>query len=73
MLTLIQQSTGQPLFSSNSIFGVLDLLLMNWANDQDFQLSYDQTAGTITVNGTLYLLEWHDLSGNQRGEVMIDE
>ena len=73
MLTLIQQSTGQPLFSSNSIFGVLDLLLMNWANDQDFQLSYDQTAGTITVNGTLYLLEWHALSGNQRGEVMIDE
>ena len=73
MLTLIRQSTGQPLFSSNSIFGVLDLLLMNWANDQDFQLSYDQTAGTITVNGTLYLLEWHDLSGNQRGEVMIDE
>ena len=73
MLTLIQQSTGQPLFSSNSIFGVLDLLLMNWANDQGFQLSYDQTAGTITVNGTLYLLEWHDLSGNQRGEVMIDE
>lgn len=73
MITLIQQATGQPLFSSNSIFGILDLLLMNWANDQGFQLSYDQTAGTITVNGTRYLLEWHDLAGNQRGELIINE
>lgn len=73
MLTLIRQSTGQPLFSSNSIFGILDLLLMTWANDQGFTLSFDQSAGTITVNGTVYLLEWHDLAGSQRGEVMIDE
>lgn len=73
LLTLIRQSTGQPLFSSNSIYGILDLLLMNWANDQDFQLSFDQAADTITVNGTVYLLEWHDLAGNQRGEVIIDE
>lgn len=73
LLTLIRQLTGQPLFSSNSIYGILDLLLMNWANDQGFQLSFDQAAGTITVNGTVYLLEWHDLAGNQRGEVIIDE
>ena len=73
LITLIRQATGQPLFSSNSIYGILDLLLMNWANDQGFQLSFDQAAGTITVNGTVYLLEWHDLAGNQRGEVMIDE
>lgn len=73
MITLIRQSTGQPLFSSNSIYGILDLLLMNWANDQGFQLSFDQAAGTITVNGVIYLLECHDLSGNQRGEVIINE
>lgn len=73
MITLIRQSTGQPLFSSNSIYGILDLLMMNWANDQGFQLSFDQTNGRITVNGTVYLLKWHDLSGNQRGEVMTDE
>lgn len=73
MLTLIRQSTGQPLFSSNSIYGILDLLLMNWANDQGFQLSFDQAAGTITVNGIIYLLEWHELTGSQRGEVIIDE
>lgn len=46
---------------------------MNWANDQGFQLSFDQATGTITVNGTVYLLKWHDLAGNQRGEVIIDE
>lgn len=73
MLTLIRQSTGQPLFSSNSIYGILDLLLMNWARDQGFQLSFDQDAGTITVNGVVYSLEWHELAGNQRGEVIIDE
>ena len=73
MLTLIRQSTDQPLFSSNSIYGILDLLLLNWGNDQGFQLSFDQAAGTITVNGTLYLLKWHDLAGSQRGEALIDE
>lgn len=73
MITLIRQATGQPLFSSNSIYGVLDLLLLNWANDQGFQLSFDQSSGTITVNGTLYLLQWHDLAGNPRGEVLINE
>lgn len=73
MITLIRQATGQPLFSSNSIYGILDLLLMNWANDQDFQLVFDQAASTITVNGVIYLLEWYDLAGNQRGEVLINE
>jgi hypothetical protein len=73
LITLIRQATGQPLFSSNSIYGILDLLLMNWANDQDFQLVFDQAASTITVNGVIYLLEWYDLAGNQRGEVLINE
>lgn len=73
MLTLIRHSTGQPLFSSNSIYGILDLLLMNWANDPDFHLVYDEEAATITVNEIAYDLVYHPLADNPRGEVMIDE
>lgn len=73
MLTLILQSTGVALFSSNSIYGILDLLFMNWGPDPNFHLIYDQDAGTITVNGVDYLLQYHALGGNPRGEVLISE
>lgn len=73
MLTLIRKSTGQALFSSNSIYGIIDLLLMNWATDPNFHLVYDEEAATITVNGVAYLLEYHPLADNQRGEVSISE
>ena len=67
MFTLIRNSTNQPLFSSNSIYGILDLLLMNWANDDNFTLIYDAVIEMITVNGIDYDLEYHPLAGNPRG------
>ena len=73
MFTLIRHSTTQPLFSSNSIYGILDLLLMNWANDDNFTLIYDAVVEMITVNGIDYDLEYHPLAGNPRGEVLINE
>lgn len=73
LLTLIRHSTNQPLFSSNSIYGILDLLLMNWANDDNFTLIYDAVAEMITVNGIDYDLEYHPLAGNPRGEELINE
>ena len=73
MFTLIRHSTNQPLFSSNSIYGILDLLLMNWANDDNFTLIYDALVEMITVNGIDYDLEYHSLAGNPRGEVLINE
>ena len=73
MLTLIRQSTGEALFSSNSIYGMLDLLLMNWGPDPNFHLVYDQDVGTLTVNGVDYSLQYHALGANPRGEVLISE
>ena len=73
LFTLIRHSTNQPHFSSNSIYGILDLLLTNWANDDNFTLIYDAVVETITVNGIDYDLEYHPLAGNPRGEVLIDE
>lgn len=73
MLTLIRQSTGQPLFSSNSIYGIFDLLLMNWGTDPNFSLEYDDDVRTITVNGITYDLQYNPLSDNPRGEVLISE
>lgn len=73
LFTLIRHSTNQPLFSSNSIYGILDLLLMNWANDDNFTLIYDAVVEMITVNGIDYDLEYHPLAGNPRGEVLINE
>lgn len=73
LLTLIRQSTGQPLFSSNSVYGILDLLLMNWANDPNFHLQYDGEASIITVNDVVYLVQYHPLADNPRGEVTISE
>ena len=46
---------------------------MNWGPDPNFNLVYDQDAGTLTVNGVDYLLQYHALGGNPRGEVLISE
>lgn len=73
MLTLISQNTGQPLFSSNSIYGILDLLLMNWGTDPNFDLAYDDDTHIIIVNGINYELRYNPLSDNPRGEVLISE
>lgn len=73
MLTLIRKTTNQPMFRSNSIYGILDILLMNWLNDPNFSLAYDETTGTIIVNDIDYLLKYTEMNGNPRGEDTTNE
>lgn len=73
MLTLINQHTKQPVCSSNSIYGLLDILLMNWGNDVKFTLTYDQDAATIIINGMDFLIKYVETTGAQRGEDFTNE
>lgn len=73
MLTLINQHTKQPVFSSNSIYGILDILLMNWGNDPNFTLTYDQDAATIIVNNMDFLIKYVETTGAIRGEDFTNE
>ena len=73
MLTLINQHSKQPVFSSNSIYGIIDILLMNWGTDPNFALTYDQDAATIIVNDMDFLLKYVETTGAQRGEDLTNE
>jgi hypothetical protein len=60
-------------FSSNSIYGIIDILLMNWGNDPNFTLTYDQNAATIIVNNMDFLIKYVETTGTIRGEDFTNE
>lgn len=49
MLTLYDAQTQQPLFRSDSIWGILDLIFINWGNHPNFKLTYDSKTNKIEV------------------------
>ena len=71
MITMYKTTTNEPVWSSNSIIGIVDILLMNWGNDPNFALEFDEDTMLLTVNNTEYLLKYVAFPTN-RGE-LVDE
>ena len=65
MVTLIDPETGQPLFSSNSIYGIYDIILMNWGKMFDFKL-IDNSNGQIQIFDKLYTIQVTPYASNER-------
>lgn len=68
MFKMVHDTTGQPTWSSNSIIGIIDIMLMNWGNDPGFTLIYDDETKKLIVNGVSYTLKYIPYENN-RGDL----
>lgn len=68
MFRIVNTKTNGLLFSSNSIYGIIDLFLINWGRLPDFTISIDMTNKIITVNNENYTIEYINIATPPRGE-----
>ena len=68
MFRIVNTKTNGLLFSSNSIYGIIDLFLINCGRLPDFTISIDMTHKIITFNNENYTIEYINISTPPRGE-----
>ena len=68
MFRVVNTKTNGLLFSSNSIYGIIDLFLINWGRLPDFTISIDMTNKIIMFNNENYTIEYINISTPPRGE-----
>ena len=68
MFRIVNTKTNGLLFSSNSIYGIIDLFLINWGRLPDFTINIDMTTKIITFNNENYTIEYINISTPPRGE-----
>ena len=68
MFRIVNTKTNGLLFSSNSIYGIIDLFLINWGRLPDFTINIDMTKKIITFNNDKYTIEYINISTPPRGE-----
>ena len=68
MFRIVNTKTNGLLFSSNSIYGIIDLFLINWGRLPDFTISIDMTNKIITFNNENYMIEYVNIATSPRGE-----
>ena len=68
MFRIVNTKTNCLLFSSNSIYGIIDLFLINWGRLADFTIKIDMTNKIITFNDENYMIEYVNIATPPRGE-----
>ena len=68
MFRVVNTKTNSQLFSSNSIYGIIDLFLIKWAGLPDFTINVDMTKKIITFNNENYTIEYINIATPPRGE-----
>ena len=68
MFRIVNTNTNSLLFSSNSIYGIIDLFLINWGRLPDFTIKIDMTNKIITFNNENYTIEYVNIATPPRGE-----
>ena len=68
MFRIVNTKTNGLLFSSNSIYGIIDLFLINWGRLPDFTIKIDMTNKIITFNDENYTIEYINIATPPRGE-----
>ena len=68
MFRIVNTKTNNLLFSSNSIYGIIDLFLINWGRLPDFTIKIDMTNKIITFNDENYMIEYINIATPPRGE-----
>ena len=68
MFRVVNTKTNSLLFSSNSIYGIIDLFLINWGRLPDFTINIDMTNKIITFNNENYTIEYINIATPPRGE-----
>lgn len=68
MFRVVNTKTNSLLFSSNSIYGIIDLFLINWGRLVDFTISIDMTNKIIAFNNENYTIEYINIATPPRGE-----
>ena len=68
MFRIVNTKTNNLLFSSNSIYGIIDLFLINWGRLADFTISIDMINKIITFNNENYTIEYINIATPPRGE-----
>ena len=68
MFRIVNTKTNGLLFSSNSIYGIIDLFLINWGRLPDFTISIDMTNKIIMFNNENYTIEYVNIATPPRGE-----
>ena len=68
MFRIVNTKTNSQLFSSNSIYGIIDLFLINWGRLPDFTINIDMTTKIIMFNNENYTIEYINIATPPRGE-----
>lgn len=68
MFRVVNTKTNSLLFSSNSIYGIIDLFLINWGRLPDFTIKIDTANKIITFNNVNYTIEYINIATPPRGE-----
>ena len=68
MFRIVNTKTNGLLFSSNSIYGIIDLFLINWGRLPDFTIKIDTANEIITFNNENYTIEYINIATPPRGE-----
>ena len=68
MFRVVNTKTNSLLFSSNSIYGIIDLFMINWGRLPDFTISIDMTNKIIMFNNENYTIEYINIAIPPRGE-----
>ena len=68
MFRVVNTKTNGLLFSSNSIYGIIDLFLINWGRLPDFTINIDMTTKIITFINENYTIEYINIATPPRGE-----
>ena len=68
MFRVVNTKTNSLLFSSNSIYGIIDLFMINWGRLPDFTISIDMTNKIIMFNNENYTIEYINIATPPRGE-----
>ena len=68
MFRIVNTNTNSLLFSSNSIYGIIDLFMINWGRLPDFTISIDMTNKIIMFNNENYTIEYINIATPPRGE-----
>ena len=68
MFRIVNTKTNGLLFSSNSIYGIIDLFLINWGRSPDFTIKIDMINKIITFNNENYMIEYVNIATPPRGE-----
>ena len=68
MFHVVNTKTNSLMFSSNSIYGIIDLFLINWGRLPDFTIKIDMTTKIITFNNENYTIEYINIATPPRGE-----